>query len=86
MHLLSQFSTGNTGNTGNSQCSCGFQAFPELLIMGEHGEQKPDLFPLFPEVSGLGERRKAFIHAVVPHVPSVPWEKHGGTSQIRGRR
>lgn len=80
------FMRGNRGNRGNSLYSCGFSAFPVHIWLRERGNRITALFPLFPVRFCMGERLKAFIHAVVPPVPSVPCEKQRGgkrTARLR---
>lgn len=86
MMPASYFFRGNTGNMGNIVYPCGFPTFPRPIMVREHGEQNSDLFPLFPRFPGMRERRKAFIHAVVPPVPSVPPEKQGVRIKSGGLR
>lgn len=78
------FFRGNRGNAGNILYSCGFPLFPLPVSVREQREQKSGLFPLFPRSPGMRERRRAFIHAVVPPVPCVPPKKQRVGKRIGG--
>jgi hypothetical protein len=84
------FSRGNAGNKGNSLIQQGFPAFPERISTREQRERAAGVgrlpcrfVPSVPSRSLTREQRKPLPDMGVPHVPSVPPQKHGGQDEVR---